>query len=234
MVKKGDTLWGISKGHCVDLNDLLLMNNLDENTVLRIGQILRLPTDVLTHTIKSGDTIAALAPRYQVSVEALMVANPDKDPCRLKIGDNLIIPVGDGRGVAVNSLPSRGYKSASASLMWPVVGTITSPYGWRKSGFHHGVDIAGEIGTPIRASADGIVAFTGTKPVYGRTVIISHNGGRETLYAHLQTIKVNQQQSVKKGQIIATIGTTGNTTGPHLHFEVKVDGKNINPVSQLP
>lgn len=233
VVKRGDTLWGISREYHIELYTLLLMNNLNEDAVLGVGQTLQLPAGLLTYTIKSGDTLAALASRYQVSVQALIAANRDKDPCQLKIGDVVIIPATDAEGIMVSATPSRGYSVAAALLRWPVIGKITSSYGWRKSGFHHGVDIAGETGTPIRAAADGTVTFTGSKPVYGKTVILTHNDGRETLYAHAQSILVNQKQNVRKGQIIATVGTTGRTTGPHLHFEVKVNGKNINPMNQL-
>lgn len=233
VVKRGDTLWGICREYHIDLHTLLLMNNLDEDAVLAVGRTLQLPIGLLTHTIKSGDTLAALASRYQISVQALAAANRDKDPYQLEIGDVLVIPVADAEGIMVSATPSRGYSAAAALLRWPVIGKITSQYGWRKSGFHHGVDIAEEKGTPIRAAADGIVTFTGSKPVYGKTVIIAHDDGRETLYAHAQSILVNQKQSVRKGQIIATVGTTGRTTGPHVHFEVKVNGKNINPMNQL-
>lgn len=233
VVKKGDTLWGISREYHIDLNTLWLINNLEEDAVLTVGQTLQLPVGFSTHTIRSGDTLSALASRYQVGVQALIAANRDKDPCQLEVGDILIIPAADAEGIMVSAAPSRGYGAAAALLRWPVIGKITSPYGWRKSGFHHGVDIAEETGTPIRAAADGLVTFTGSKPVYGKTVIIAHNDGRETLYAHAQSILVNQKQSVRKGQIIATVGTTGRTTGPHLHFEVKVNGKNINPMNQL-
>lgn len=233
VVKKGDTLWGISREHQIGMDELLLLNNLHEDAILTIGQVLRLPAGRLTHTIESGDTLVALASRYRVSVQALAALNQDKDPYRLKIGDSLIIPAQGTEGIMVSAVPSRGYEAAAALLRWPVIGKITSPYGWRKSGFHHGVDIAEDAGTPIRAAADGIVTFAGSKPVYGKTVIITHNDGRETLYAHAQSILVNPKQNVRKGQIIATIGTTGRTTGPHLHFEVKVNGKNVNPMNQL-
>ncbi len=231
VVKQGDTLWALSRAYQVDLEALLLINNLDADELLAVGRTLKIP--VSTYTVKKGDTLSSLAARFDVEVEALLMANQDKDPYKLEIGDVLIIPDGQVDSIAVMSTPSRGYSGAVGMFRWPVSGEITSAYGWRKSGFHHGVDIAQEAGTPIKAAADGIVTFSGNKPIYGNTVIIRHNDGRETLYAHAQSILVHKNQKVRKGQIIALVGTTGRTTGPHLHFEVKVNGKTVNPLNQL-
>ncbi|HCF50949.1 MAG TPA: hypothetical protein DER60_11755 [Syntrophomonas sp.] len=231
VVRNGDTLWALSREYHVDLDALLLMNNLDENDLLTVGRTLKIP--ISTCTVKKGDTLSSLASRYQVSVEALAMANQGKDPYQLEVGDVLIIPGFEADSIAASSTPSRGYSIDLAAFGWPVSGAVTSAYGWRKSGFHHGVDIAQETGAPIKAAADGIVIFSGAKPIYGKTVIISHNDGRETLYAHAQSILVHKNQRVRKGQIIALVGTTGRTTGPHVHFEVKLNGKTVNPLSQL-
>lgn len=129
--------------------------------------------------------------------------------------------------------PSRAISSRSLSYAWPLVGTITSAYGWRKSGFHHGLDIAGSKGDPIRAAADGVVIFSGYKPVYGNMVILKHTDERQTVYAHAQVLKVREGEKVRKGQIIATVGTTGRTTGPHVHFEIREHDKTADPLKFL-
>jgi murein DD-endopeptidase MepM/ murein hydrolase activator NlpD len=113
------------------------------------------------------------------------------------------------------------------------LGVITSSYGWRSSGYHHGLDIAAEAGTAIKACASGEVVFTGYKSVYGRTVIIQHRDGKQSLYAHTQKVYVKTGEEVVKGQTIATVGTTGRTTGPHLHLEIKQNGKTLNPAQYL-
>lgn len=114
-------------------------------------------------------------------------------------------------------------------------GTMTSSFGMRKNPvtghliFHKGVDLAAARGTPVLACADGTVTGTGTDPVYGNYIIIRHDGSKESLYGHLQTIKIELHQQVKSGSIIGTVGSTGQSTGPHLHFEIHENGVAKNP-----
>jgi murein DD-endopeptidase MepM/ murein hydrolase activator NlpD len=117
----------------------------------------------------------------------------------------------------------------------PVKGRISSPYGFRthpltgKYSFHDGVDIVNDIGTPIKAAGAGVVTFNGRSGSYGNVLIISHGYGYKTIYAHTRENFVSVGDEVKKGEIIAEIGMTGTTTGPHLHFEIHKDGELINP-----
>ncbi len=232
-VQKGDTLWDISRSFNVDLQTLTSINNLDRNSILRIGQTLKIPgSGQRLHVIRPGETMWDIAARYNVSLTSLKAANPTKNPVNLKINDQLVIPSSTYQVAQVTEQPSRGW-SYTGLFTWPLVGTITSGYGWRQSGFHHGIDIAGDIGDPIKACAAGTVTFAGNKPVYGRTVIIAHPDGKETLYAHLQTIKVSKGDSVARGQVIATVGMTGRTTGPHVHLEVRNKGELCNPLTYL-
>ena len=116
------------------------------------------------------------------------------------------------------------------SLIKPISGTISSRFGMRSGGTHKGLDIAGNVGTPIVAAASGTVTVAQHSNVsYGNCVKISHGNGVETLYAHCSTISVSQGQYVSQGETIATRGSTGNSTGPHLHFEVRVNGMSVNP-----
>ncbi len=121
-------------------------------------------------------------------------------------------------------------------LGYPVYGRITSGFGMRidpfngKWAFHSGVDIKGRIGLPIRATADGIVKSIGYNRGYGKYVIIYHGRGFSTLYAHLYKIKVKRWQRVKRGDIIGLMGNTGRSTGPHLHYEVRVGNRPVNPL----
>lgn len=140
---------------------------------------------------------------------------------------------------------SKGYnnstvKTASGGFMKPIAGRITSPFGWRthpifnSKTFHSGVDIGGPNGGSIRASNSGKVIYSGWYGGYGKVVIIDHGvvGGKPTttLYAHMSTIKVSNGQTVAKGQVIGLEGTTGYSTGPHCHFEVRINGKPNNPL----
>jgi len=130
--------------------------------------------------------------------------------------------------------------SASNSLQWPLDGTITSGFGYRTdpiSGeylMHGGIDIAADWGTAINAAATGTVTSVGVSSTYGNYLMITHNDNLVTLYAHCSTIVVKEGNSVKKGQQVACVGTTGRSTGPHLHFETRVGGYKANPVWLLP
>lgn len=234
-VSKGDTLWDISRKFKVDLEMLRIINGLDRNCALSVGQILEIPYHrSRVHTIKAGDTLWGIAARYEVSLSQLSQANPDINPRNLQIGKRIVVPDSTSSVSALAVQPSRSYAGFSTVMMaWPVTGSITSPYGWRKSGFHHGIDIAGDIGDAIKAAAAGKVTFTGNQAIYGKTVVIEHPDGKESMYAHCQKILVNKNDYVVRGQPIATIGMTGRTTGPHLHFEVKIDGENDNPIKYL-
>ncbi len=117
----------------------------------------------------------------------------------------------------------------------PTAGYISSGFGWRVSPFtgmrefHKGIDVVARPGTPVVATADGVVIFAGRFGGYGNTVIISHRNGFRTLYAHLRKIVVKRGQRVRRGQVIGTVGSTGLSTGPHLHYEVRYRGKALNP-----
>ncbi|MDN5331409.1 MAG: hypothetical protein PWP45_634 [Tepidanaerobacteraceae bacterium] len=121
----------------------------------------------------------------------------------------------------------------SGRFYWPVSGRITSRFGSRGGEFHTGLDIANATGTPVRAANSGVVTFAGRNGGYGKLVIINHGGGFETYYAHLNTISVSVGEKVSRGQVLGTVGTTGRTTGPHLHFEVRVNGTPKNPLLYL-
>jgi murein DD-endopeptidase MepM/ murein hydrolase activator NlpD len=119
---------------------------------------------------------------------------------------------------------------------WPLWGRVVSYYGWRTSpwvGMHTGVDITAVYGAPIRATADGIVSLSGWKTGYGQAVIIEHGSGVSTLYGHCSSLVVHLGQKVKKGQLIAYVGSTGYSTGPHLHYEVRKNDHPVNPMAYL-
>ncbi len=127
-------------------------------------------------------------------------------------------------------------KFAYTPSIWPIYGRIMSSFGYRISpwrAFHTGVDIQASYGTPIRCAACGTVCFVGWENGYGKTVIVDHGSGIKTLYGHLSAYAVKTGQLVKKGQRVAYVGLTGNTTGPHLHYEVRRDDVAINPMTYL-
>ena len=135
----------------------------------------------------------------------------------------------------LRNLPVQG----SGAMIWPLAGSITSDFGWRThpitgaQRFHSGIDIGGDYGDPIYAAQAGTVEYAGWISGYGNAVIINHGGGISTLYGHCQSLEVSTGQSVAQGELIAECGSTGNSTGPHCHFEVRVNGEPVNPLAYL-
>ncbi len=135
----------------------------------------------------------------------------------------------------LRNLPVQG----SGAMLWPLAGEITSDFGWRThpisgaQSFHSGIDIGGDYGEPIYAAQAGTVEYAGWISGYGNAVIINHGGGISTLYGHCQALLVSTGQSVAQGELIAECGSTGNSTGPHCHFEVRVNGEPVNPLGYL-
>jgi murein DD-endopeptidase MepM/ murein hydrolase activator NlpD/FtsZ-binding cell division protein ZapB len=122
---------------------------------------------------------------------------------------------------------------SAAGLIWPVSGPITSPFGWRWGRMHQGIDIGASTGTPIHAAAAGTVIYCGWEEGYGNFVVIDHGGNLATAYGHQSAIAVTCGESVTQGQVIGYVGCTGHCTGPHLHFEVRIDGNPVDPMGYL-
>ena len=139
----------------------------------------------------------------------------------------------------INKLKKKKNMLASSPSIKPVSGIITSPFGYRKcpftgrKAFHSGLDISNRMGTKIVSTGAGKVVFAGRRIGYGNVVVIDHGHGKATKYAHLRDILVNKSQQVKRGQAIATLGNSGRTTGPHLHYEVLVNGTPVNPSKHI-
>ncbi|MGN0938379.1 MAG: murein hydrolase activator EnvC family protein [Selenomonas sp.] len=134
---------------------------------------------------------------------------------------------------------SGGGSSGSGGMIWPISGPITSEFGWRThpitgdQRFHSGLDIGGDYGIPVHAAQGGTVTYAGWISGYGNTVIIDHGGGITTLYGHNQSLAVSEGQSVSQGETISYCGSTGNSTGPHCHFEVRQNGEPVSPYGYL-
>jgi murein DD-endopeptidase MepM/ murein hydrolase activator NlpD len=122
---------------------------------------------------------------------------------------------------------------SAAGLVWPVSGPITSPFGWRWGRMHQGIDIGASTGTPIHAAAAGTVIYCGWEEGYGNFVVIDHGGNLATAYGHQSAIAVACGQTVSQGQVVGYVGCTGHCTGPHLHFEVRINGNPVDPMGYL-
>lgn len=240
-IQKGDTLWGLAQQLNVDTEVLAAMNYLSRGDKLYPGQQIRLPIEPdKTYQVRAGDTLWDIARNYEVSVNLLMTANRITRPETLQIGQMITIP-GSPMALAVQSRrddnPAAGVlvsRGRTGQFNWPLRGRITSPYGKRKQGFHHGMDIGGQTGEPIRAAQAGTIRFAGFKNnIYGNAVEIRHDNGLVTVYAHNSKNLVKTGQRVKTGEVIAQVGRTGRATGPHLHFEVRVNDKAVDPMPYL-
>ena len=124
-------------------------------------------------------------------------------------------------------------KKIGISFIKPTSGVVTSRFGSRWGSTHTGIDVGAPTGTPIKAAAGGTVIFSGWKGTLGKLVVVSHGNGVQTYYAHCSSLLVSSGQTVSAGQLIAKIGNTGRSTGPHLHFEIRVNGSAINPQSYI-
>jgi len=231
-VAAGDSLWSIAQRYHVDMDMLMAANNLDENSLLTIGHKITIPDSRHgVHRITAGETLWEIACLAGTSVDQLQKLNPGIKANQLSIGDLLTVPANCSPSINPVNKSSRGI--AQVIFNWPVLGKITSYFGWRHRSFHYGLDIAGKMGEPIMAAAGGVVAYSGWKGNYGKAVIIQHQDGRQTLYGHMQRIMVSNGESVARGEIIGLVGSTGHSTGPHVHFEVRRKGACLNPLNYL-
>jgi lipoprotein NlpD len=197
------------------------------------------------HTVQKGQTLYRIAQAYEIDLEVLRRANFIRDASKIKVGMQLWIP-GASRVLSVptaSSSPSRSAKKKKSPtvkprrgiLIWPTKGTLTSSFGKRNGRKHEGIDIAAPKGTPIYSAAAGKVVFSGWGPTgYGKMVIIKHQHHLTTVYAHNSKILVKEGTQVKQGQKISLMGSTGRSSGPHLHFEVRNDTEPKNPIKYLP
>lgn len=252
-ITKGDSIYSIAKKFEIS-EEILKYNNPDLNKTLKIGQELKIYSgDYIEYKIGKGDTILSIANKFGVKVtdilrinslqtseikpgDIIILKNPDLESYNDKIAQAKIdsgklskLPISGGGSVGV----SRG----GFAIRWPVRWAgINSGFGrrlhpvLRRYIYHQGVDI------PVRyescyAAADGVVSTAGTMSGYGLIIIIKHSNGFETRYGHLSKMSVRPGQKVKMGDYIGKTGATGRVTGPHLHFEVRKNGKALNPMS---
>ncbi len=142
-------------------------------------------------------------------------------PLCIRINKSRATKISFGRIPRKRSIPEPEIKRPQRGMIWPLRGRITSMYGWRRGRHHDGVDIAARMGKPIVAAANGTVIFSGWRSGYGRMVVVQHNRWLKTVYGHTSRNYVRRGEKVTQGQVIALVGSTGRSTGPHLHFEVR-------------
>lgn len=247
-VAGGDTLSSIAKKFSrkddpMDTESIAYLNNFSENKILRPGDVIKIPpTAGVVVEVKSGDTIYSLAKKYGLPGAQAIVDWPynsfvDDEKFSLAAGQTLTIPGGRAPAVvqlaplALRRTPDSGiFSPGSGQFGWPIQGNITQYYAW----YHSGIDIAGPVGTAVSAADSGrVVSVLYENYGYGYHVIVDHGNGYQTLYGHLSRIDVSGGQNVSRGSQLGLRGSTGRSTGPHLHFEVTQNGAKVNPLGFL-
>jgi len=252
IVQRGDSLWAIAQANHMTVEDLRKANPEINGDLIKEGENLNLVVPDPYVTLSSRETVT-----YTVSIPFSVQVTHDssmwpwqetvtqegksgqkevteqisrengKEVSRTKLSEKIIsYPVTKKITRGNKQVPEMG----SGEMVWPVQGTITSKFGWRWGSFHRGVDIGASTGTAVKAADSGMVTFVGWNGGYGNLVKIDH-GGKQTWYAHLSKFAVSTGQEVSKGDVVGYIGSTGISSGPHLHFEVHVDGVAKDPLS---
>ncbi len=239
-IRRGETLGEIARIYAVELAALAYWNNISNPNRIRAGEVLHVLTvNGTLHHVEEGDTLTAVASRYNVDREKISDFNLLEGSGLLQAGNKLVIPGSTTltgtteKEMSVLALASRG-GIQSPAFRWPLRGTITSYFGMREGGFHHGLDIAAPYGSEVRAAASGVVEYTGIQGGYGLMLILDHGNGWKSLYAHNSRLLVKKGQRVTAGQPISLVGASGNATGPHLHLEIMQYEKKLDPMFYLP
>ncbi len=227
-VQPGDLLSFIASDYGVSISSIIWANQLRDADSISPGQILKIPpVSGIIHQVKKGDTVASIAKKYGGEEAKILEFNSLPQSGELQIGDNIVVPDGIIRGTAVATSGSKSSTTARSFSYLPNLGDYfmipTSGYNWGRIHGRNGIDMANSCGTPIYAAAEGSVAIAdavGYNGGFGKYIKLIHPNATETLYAHATKILVSTGGYVQRGQMIALMGSTGRSTGCHLHFEV--------------
>jgi murein DD-endopeptidase MepM/ murein hydrolase activator NlpD len=250
-VEAGDVLSTIADKFNVTVNTILWSNNLTWTSMIKPGQKLTIPPGSgINHDVVRGDTIASIAKKYQADAQKIISANGLASASDIQVGDLIFVPEGvkptqivssykppknsekpqTGNAYSDEYVPPAATSATGTKLLWPVLShRITQYYSWR----HTGLDVGDKVGNPIYAAEDGKVERSGWSNGYGNNVIINHGNGVQTLYGHASKLLVKAGDTVSRGQTIALVGSTGWSTGPHLHLEVRENGVRKNPLNYI-
>lgn len=258
-VKRGDSLWRIAQQHGLTVEDLRRANPaMAQSDILQVGQelaVVKAEPYVTVATMERQVQEVAIPCPVQVKFSQdrwpweEVVETPGRNGKKRityeiyrqagavverRIVEEVVLEEPVTRVIVRGSrqVPALG----TGKLYWPVEGGghITSGFGWRRRDWHPAIDIAATTGTPVRAADSGVVSFAGWNAGYGRLIIVDHGGGMTTRYGHLSRIDVRPGDRVERGQVIGAVGETGRATGPHLHFEVRIEGEARNPLQYYP
>ena len=243
-VEQGDSLYSIGNKFKVSTDALKFVNNLYDGSILRIGQEIAIPPiSGLIHKVEAGDTVASIARKYSVPSQAIADFNYLLEPNRLALGMELVIPDAKIPLPVIANLPVIPSAIAAGAVdrdakkgwcMWPTgASVITQNFSW----YHNGLDIGWSWNAatpPIYACAGGVVTRAGWDPFgLGLHIIVDHGNGYQTVYGHMSRLDVSYGDRVKKGEVMGLMGSTGRSTGPHVHFMIKYKGSPQDPLKYI-
>lgn len=233
-IRKGDNLTSISKHFGISLSELIKINDIKNPDLIVIGQKIKIPLQGLQYIVRKGDCLWKIANKFKVSIKSIIKSNNLNKPDKIYVGQRLHIPKNPEN--KHYQLASRSYR---LNYIWPVQGKLSSKFGWRlhpvrnKKEFHTGIDISVPYGTPVYAAEEGKIIFSGRSKGYGNLIIIKHRNNSLTYYGHNLKLIVKKGDYIHQGKVIALSGNSGISTGPHLHFEIKINGHHIDPLKYL-
>jgi len=237
LVKKDENLWKIAQNSGLDAFTLLSVNKLRNGNLIRPGQSIKVPNQRgILHKVMKDESLEEIAIRYQVSLEKIIESNGMLDPDTIYAGTELFIPDAKINESFRKRLIPPPYKP---KFVKPTSGRLTSGFGYRihpilkKRRMHKGIDIVARYGSNVKAATGGIITYSGQMGSYGNLVVIDHQNGFETRYAHNSRLKVKKGEIVRQGQTIALVGNTGRSNGTHLHFEIWKNGEAIDPAHYI-
>ncbi|MEM7022484.1 MAG: M23 family metallopeptidase [Pseudomonadota bacterium] len=235
-VVRGERLGAIAESYGVNLQAMAQANNLSPPYLIFVGQVLEVPGGATAaprqYVVRSGDTLSSVARRFDVSMADVASKNGLRSPYPLSVGQSLEIP---GVRTAKAVLDAPPPPLSGKGFLWPVNGKVIGGFGLGSDGQeHNGINIAARKGTPVVAAEDGIVVYASDGiDGYGRMVLVRHDEGYITTYAHNASMLVAVGDVVRRGQVIARVGETGDVSRSQLHFELRRGTKPINPESVL-
>ena len=254
-VRASDTVYSISKKFNVPMQKIISRNGLRPPYRLSINQKLVIPTES-THTVRKGETIYSISQKYKVGFKTLAAYNGIRSPWTVRVGQKLKIPTQGGgtswistpTAVSTAKAPTPAVKPTKSTKVaapktplnvpkrtgkftWPVSGHVIASFGASGSGQRNdGINISAPKGTTVKAADNGVVAYAGNEiKGFGNLLLLKHENNWVTAYAHNDSLLVKRGDTVKQGQAIAKVGTTGNVNKPQLHFEIRKDSRAVDP-----
>lgn len=236
-VKSGDMIGFIADKYDVTQDTIISINNIKQSRLIQVGQYLKIPSmpGILYTTKTKGETPSTIAEKYKVDAEKCALVNNISIDTELESGLQLFVPDAQLDWATRQEINGDLFRKPLHSRYY-----LSSYYGWRdspfntgKRSFHTGIDMACSTGTPIYPAMDGVVTAAGYNSTYGNYVIVQHHSGYKTLYGHMSKITCKKGNFVYTTTQIGKVGSTGLSTGPHLHFTVYKNGKTVNPLGLL-